>query len=59
MNPITTKRFQKQLADMIIYFMDRQNLSLLEAYTKVAGMATSDEVIDQAKAKVNELNGVR
>lgn len=57
-NPMTIKRFNKQLADMILYFMDREDLSLLEAYVKVAAMATSDEVLDLAKKRVNELNGV-
>lgn len=58
-NPITIKRFNDQLVDMIIYFMDRENLSLLEAYIKVSQMASSDEVIELAKAKVNTLNGVK
>lgn len=58
-NPITIKRFNNQLVDMIIYFMERENLSLLEAYVKVSQMATSDEVIDLAKKKVNQLNGVK
>lgn len=57
-NPITIKRFQKQLVDQIIYFMERENVSLLEAEIRVAGMVSSDEVIDAAKAKVNEMNGV-
>lgn len=59
LNPITIKRFNKQLADMIIYFMDRENLSLLEAYVKVSHMATSDEVLELAKKEVNKLNGVK
>lgn len=57
-NPITIKRLNNQLADMILYFMDRENLSLLEAYIKVSHMASSDEVLEIVKAKVNKLNGV-
>ncbi len=58
-NPITVKRHQKALAAMIVDIMRNENKSLLEAYAKLASMATSDEVVELAKQKVNELNGVR
>lgn len=58
-NQITVKRHQKALADMIIDIMRNEDKSLLEAYAKLASMATSDEVVNLAKEKVNELNGVR
>lgn len=58
-NPITVKRHQKALANMIIDTMRNENLSLLEAYVKVSSMATSDEVIEIAKKMVEELNGTK
>lgn len=57
-NPLTVRRHQKALAAMIIEIMQNQDLSLLEAYVKLASMATSDEVVDLAKKRVEELNGV-
>lgn len=57
-NPITIKRHQKVLAGIIIDIMRNEDLSLLEAYAKLASMATSDEVVNLAKEKVEELNGV-
>ncbi len=44
---------------MIVDIMRNEDKSLLEAYAKLASMATSDEVVELAKQKVNELNGVR
>lgn len=58
MNILTVKRHQKILAKMIVEIMRNEDLSLLEAYVKLASMATSDEVIDLAKQKVKEINGV-
>lgn len=58
-NPLTVKRHQKALAAMIIDIMRNEDKSLLEAYAKLASMATSDEVVEMAKQKVNELNGVQ
>lgn len=59
MNQLTVKRHQKALAAMIVDIMRNEGKSLLEAYAKLASMATSDEVVEMAKQKVNELNGVR
>lgn len=58
-NPLTIKRHQKALAEMIIDIMRNEDKSLLEAYARLASMATSDEVVELAKKRVNELNGVR
>lgn len=58
-NPLTVKRHQKALAAMIVDIMRNEDKSLLEAYAKLASMATSDEVVELAKKKVNELNGER
>lgn len=55
-NPLTIKRFEKQLSDMIVYFMAHDDMSLLEAYVNVAGLVTSDAVIERAKAKINFIN---
>lgn len=55
-NPITVKRFEKQLADMVYYFMEREDLSLLEAYLKVSHMASSDTVLAKVKSQVSITN---
>jgi hypothetical protein len=55
-NPLTTKRHQKALASMIVDIMRNEDRSLLEAYAKLASMATSDEVVNLAKKEVEELN---
>jgi len=55
-NTITVKRFEKQLADMVYYFMERENLSLLEAYIKVSHMASSDTVLSKVKTQVSITN---
>lgn len=55
-NPLTVKRHQKALAEMIVDIMRNEDLSLLEAYAKLASMATSDEVTDLAKKEVERIN---
>lgn len=55
-NPLTVKRHQKALAAMIVDIMRNENLSLLEAYAKLASMATSDEVVGLAKKEVEMIN---
>lgn len=57
-NPLTVKRHQKALAEMIVDTMKNENLSLLEAYITVQRMVTSDEVIALAKERIAKLNGV-
>lgn len=41
---------------MIIDIMRNEDLSLLEAYAKLASLATSDEVTNMAKKRVEEIN---
>lgn len=41
---------------MIVDIMRNENLSLLEAYAKLASMATSDEVVGLAKKEVEMIN---
>lgn len=55
-NPITVRRHQEALAEMIVDIMHNEDKSLLEAYARLASMATSDEVIAIAKKKVEEIN---
>lgn len=55
-NPLTVKRHRKALADMIVDIMKNEDKSLLEAYATLASLATSDEVVELAKDKVNKLN---
>lgn len=55
-NPLTVKRHQRALADMIIDIMRNEDKNLLEAYVRLASMATSDEVSDLAKKRVEALN---
>lgn len=56
-NQLTVRRHRKALAEMIVDTMRNEDLSLLQAYVKVAALATSDEVIALAKEKVEEFNG--
>lgn len=58
-NPLTIKRHQKALAEMIVDIMRNEDLSLLEAYAKLASLATSDEVVALAKQRVEALNAQR
>lgn len=58
-NPLTVKRHQEALAKMIVDIMANEDLSLLEAYAKLASMATSDEVVTLAKITVETMNGSR
>lgn len=55
-NPLTIKRHQQALCDMIIDTMRNENLSMLEASGRVMRMVTSDEVETMVKAKVAKLN---
>lgn len=57
-NPITVKRHKKALAAMIVDIMQNEDMSLLEAYARLASMATSDEVIGLARERVEVLNGL-
>jgi len=54
-NQLTVKRHRKELSDMIIDIMQDENVSLLQAYVKLAGMVTSDEVINLTKDKIKEM----
>lgn len=56
-NPLTMQRHRRALAGMIIDIMRNEDLSLLEAYAKLASMATSDEVVELAKKEIEAING--